>query len=148
MTAPEPAVTTDAVTTDAATTPAVTTNAATTNEENPARDAAAPGLKGALARYRVAAYVVGVGLLALCAAMVLNYGFDQPQYSRIVGPVHGFLYVVYLGLTVDLGLKARWPMTRTVLILLAGMVPFVSFIAERKVTRDLAQAHGRDSRPA
>ncbi|MEV4316523.1 DUF3817 domain-containing protein [Actinocrispum sp. NPDC049592] len=120
MTAPDPAV--------------------STNEESPARDAAAPGLTGALSRYRIAAYVVGVGLLCLCAAMVLNYGFDQPQYSKIVGPVHGFLYVVYLALTVDLGLKARWPMTRTVLILLAGMVPFVSFIAERKVTRELTGA--------
>jgi integral membrane protein len=119
MTAPEPGV--------------------TTNEESPARNVVG-GLTGALARYRIAAYVVGVGLLALCAAMIMNYGFDQPQYSRIVGPVHGFLYVVYLALTVDLGLKARWPMTRTVLILLAGMVPFVSFIAERKVTREITNA--------
>jgi integral membrane protein len=116
MTAPEPAV---------------------TNEENPARDAAAPGIKGALARYRVLAYIVGVGLLALCAAMVMRYGFGQPVYSRIISPVHGFFYVVYLILTVDLGLKARWPLPRTILILLAGMIPFVSFIAERKVTREL-----------
>ena len=119
MTAPDPSVT-------------------TTNEESPARDAASPGLKGALARYRVLAYVVGVGLLALVAAMIMRYGFDQPQYSAIVGPVHGFLYVVYLVLAVDLGLKARWPIVKTGLILLAGMVPFVSFIAERKVTRELS----------
>jgi integral membrane protein len=124
MTAPEPAAPNDVA----------------ISEETPARDAGVRGLTGALARYRIAAYVVGVGLLALCAAMVLNYGFGEPQYSRIVGPVHGFLYVVYLGLTVDLGLKARWPMTRTVLILLAGMVPFVSFIAERKVTREITNA--------
>lgn len=115
------------------------TPAAQTDEESPARDAAARGIKGALARYRVAAYIVGVGLLALVAAMVLRYGFDQPQYSAIVGPAHGFLYVVYLVLTVDLGLKARWPFTRTVLILLAGMVPFVSFVAERRVTKDLSE---------
>ncbi|MFC0108649.1 DUF3817 domain-containing protein [Kibdelosporangium aridum] len=110
-----------------------------TNEESPARDAAAPGLKGALARYRVLAYVVGVGLLALVGAMIMNYGFDQPQYSRIVGPVHGFLYVIYLVLTVDLGLKARWPIVKTGLILLAGMIPFVSFVAERRVTRELSE---------
>ena len=111
-----------------------------TNEENPAKDAAAPGIKGALARYRVLAYIVGVGLLALVAAMVMNYGFDQPQYSRIVGPVHGFLYVIYLVLTVDLGLKARWPIVRTGLVLLAGMIPFVSFIVERRISREFRQA--------
>jgi integral membrane protein len=112
---------------------------AVTDEEAPARDAAAPGLKGALARYRVLAYIVGVGLLALVGAMIMRYVFDQPQYSAIVGPVHGFLYVVYLVLAVDLGLKARWPIVKTGLILLAGMIPFVSFVAERKVTKELSE---------
>jgi integral membrane protein len=110
-----------------------------TDEESPARDAAAPGLKGALARYRVLAYVVGVGLLALVGAMIMRLAFDQPQYSAIVGPVHGFLYVIYLILAVDLGLKARWPIVKTGLVLLAGTIPFVSFIAERKVTKELSE---------
>jgi len=111
---------------------------AVTNEENPTKDATAPGLKGALARYRVLAYIVGVGLLALCAGMILEYGFEQKKFIAIVAPVHGFLYIVYLILAVDLGLKAKWPAVKTVLILLAGMVPFVSFIAERRVTHELA----------
>ncbi|TCO56543.1 DUF3817 domain-containing protein [Actinocrispum wychmicini] len=97
-----------------------------------------PGLKGALTRYRVFAYIVGVGLLALCAGMILEYGFQQKQFVAIVAPAHGFLYVVYLVITVDLGLKVRWPIVKTGLILLAGMVPFVSFVAERKVTHELA----------
>jgi integral membrane protein len=105
-----------------------------TDEENPAQAVSASGVRGALARYRVMAYVVGVGLLALCVSMVLEYGFDQEQYTRVVGPVHGFLYIVYLVACVDLALKARWSMKGTVLVLLAGMVPFVSFVAERRVT--------------
>lgn len=108
-----------------------------TNEESPMRDAAAPGIKGALARYRVFAYIVGVGLLALCAGMILEYGFGHKQFVAIVAPVHGFLYIVYAICTVDLGLKARWSPVRIVLILLAGMVPFVSFVAERKVSHEL-----------
>ena len=94
---------------------------------------------GALLRYRVMAYVVGVGLLALCAAMILNYGFDQERYTKIVGPVHGFLYIVYFLATVDLALKTRASMKGTLLVLLAGMVPFVSFIAERRVTHRVQQ---------
>jgi len=31
--------------------------------------------------------------------------------------------------------RAKWRFVRTVLVLLAGTVPFVSFIAERAVTR-------------
>ncbi len=106
----------------------------TTDEENPAHAAGAAGVRGALARYRVMAYIVGVGLLALCAAMVLKYAFDQDRYVAIVGPVHGFLYIVYLVAVVDLGLKVRWSLQRTVLVMLAGVVPLVSFFAERRVT--------------
>jgi integral membrane protein len=104
------------------------------DEENPAQAVSAPGIRGALARFRVMAYVVGVGLLALCAAMILAYGFDQHQYTKIVGPVHGFLYIVYFLATVDLALKARWSVRGTILVLLAAMVPFLSFVAERRVT--------------
>ncbi len=91
-------------------------------------------VSGALGRFRVMAYVVGIGLLALCAAMILNYGFDQKQFTKIVGPAHGFLYIVYFLATVDLALKARWSAKGTVLVLLAAMVPFLSFFMERRVT--------------
>ncbi|MGH3759918.1 DUF3817 domain-containing protein [Actinophytocola sp.] len=105
-----------------------------TDEENPAQAASAGGVRGALARYRVLAYVVGVGLLALCASMILEYVFDQDQYTAIVGPVHGFLYIVYLVAVVDLALKARWSLKGAILVMLAGVVPLVSFVAERRVT--------------
>ncbi|HEV2783593.1 MAG TPA: DUF3817 domain-containing protein [Actinophytocola sp.] len=115
------------------------TSRETTDEENPAQAVGAAGPRGALARYRIMAYVVGVGLLALCAAMVLDYGFGQDQYTKIVGPVHGFLYIVYFLATVDLALKARWSIRGTLLVLLAGMIPFVSFIAERRVSHKVRQ---------
>lgn len=105
------------------------------DEENPAQAVGDAGVKGALARFRVLAYIVGVGLLALCFAMVMNYVFDQPRYSAIVGPAHGFLYIVYLVTIVDLALKARWSLKGTVLVMLSGVVPVGSFFAERAVTR-------------
>lgn len=91
-------------------------------------------IKGALTRYRVMAYIVGVGLLALVGAMVVKYGAGNDTPMAYIGPGHGFLYVIYLIFAVDLGIKARWSIKGTVLVLLAGMVPFVSFIAERRVT--------------
>jgi integral membrane protein len=105
-----------------------------TDEENPAQATDVPGVRGALGRFRVIAYVVGVGLLALTAAFILDRGFGQDQYMNIVGPVHGFLYILYLLAIVDLALKARWSMKGAVLVMLAGVVPFLSFVAERRVT--------------
>jgi integral membrane protein len=112
----------------------MTESPVTTDEENPAQAAGAPGIRGALARFRVMAYIVGVGLLALCFGMIMAYGFDQDQYNNVIGPVHGFLYVVYLLAIVDLALKARWSMKGAVLVMLAGVVPLFSFFAERRVT--------------
>lgn len=91
-------------------------------------------VRNALGRYRVMAYIVGIGLLALCAAMILNYGFDQKQYTKIVGPIHGFLYILYFLACVDLALKTRASVKATILVLLAGMIPFLSFVVERRVT--------------
>lgn len=92
----------------------------------------------AMRRYRVGAYVVGVGLLVLVlVAMPLKYFADQPLLVAIVGPIHGFLYMGYLALTADLGVKARWPVGKLLLVALAGTIPFVSFVAERKVTAPL-----------
>lgn len=105
-----------------------------TDEENPVQATGVGGVRGALARFRVMAYIVGVGLLALCFSMIMEYGFGEDQYTALVGPVHGFLYILYLVAAVDLALKARWSMKGTVLVMLAGMVPLLSFVAERRVS--------------
>jgi integral membrane protein len=93
-------------------------------------------LHAALIRYRIIAYVVGVVLLVLVGiGMPLKYGADQPAVIETVGPAHGFLYMVYLVAVFDLGRRARWPLSRMALIMLAGTIPFLSFYAERVVTR-------------
>src|SRR6266508_2898301 len=82
------------------------------------------------------AYVVGVLLIVLAfVAMPLKYLADSPTPVEIVGPIHGFMYMVYLAVTFHLAVLQRWPITRTVLIMLAGTVPVMSFVAERSVTR-------------
>ncbi|MCW2883041.1 MAG: hypothetical protein JWQ95_7141 [Sphaerisporangium sp.] len=91
-------------------------------------------VESALKPFRVMAYVVGCMLLALVGAMVLKYGFDNATPVAVVGPVHGFVYAVYLLTALNLGLKARWSWPYTLGVLLAGTIPFLSFVIERKVT--------------
>jgi integral membrane protein len=103
-------------------------------------------MEAALTRYRVMAYIVGVLLLILVfVAVPLRYLADQPLLVSIVGPVHGFLYIVYLVTAFDLAVRARWSFVRTVLVLLAGTVPIMTFVAERKVTH---WVRDRDTTPA
>lgn len=93
-------------------------------------------MKGALTRFRIMAYVVGVMLLVLTlVAMPLKYAFDKPTLVETVGPIHGFLYMVYVIVTIDLAFRLKWPVGRMLLVMLAGTIPFMSFVAERWVTR-------------
>ena len=94
-----------------------------------------PKIMAAFKRYRVAAYVVGWGLLILCAAMVLKYAFGIDRAVSIWGPIHGALFVGYVILAFDLAYKDRWSPLGTLWVLIAGTIPFVSFIAERQVER-------------
>jgi len=100
-------------------------------------------LPAALLRYRVMAYVVGTALLVLTAIVVLKYGFAQKSQMKtpeqIVAPVHGYLYVIYLVAAADLARRARWRLTRIVLVVCSGFVPFLAFIVEHRVYRQMQQ---------
>ena len=99
--------------------------------------------------FKVMAFIVGIGLLVLCLEMVLHYGFDNGALDWWPQP-HGFIFIVYVLATVLLGLELRWPLGRTLLVVLAGCVPFLSFWVERKVAADaeVQLAGARDQQPA
>ena len=93
-------------------------------------------MHAALTRYRIIAWTVGVVLLVLVlVAMPIKYIGGNDTLVALVGPIHGFLFMVYVALTFDLGRRARWALGRMVLVMLAGTIPFLSFWAERKVSR-------------
>jgi integral membrane protein len=95
-------------------------------------------MRGALIRYRVMAYVVGVLLIVLvCIGMPLKYFGGDDRVVSVAGVIHGWLYMVLLITAVDLGRRARWSWKRLLLIALAGTVPFLSFVAERSATKDI-----------
>ncbi len=93
------------------------------------------GIDGALLRYRVMAFIVGVGLLILVFIGVpLQYGAGEPIVAQIVGPIHGFLYIVYLLAALDLARRARFSLWQLAGMVGAGFVPFLAFFVEHRVT--------------
>ena len=104
-------------------------------------------MSGSLTRYRVMAYVVGVLLLLLVfVAMPLRYIW---HIETPVAMVHGYAYMVYLVTVLDLSLRCKWQVfPRTLLIMLAGTVPFFSFYAEHKATLWAKQAIAQQSEAA
>jgi integral membrane protein len=105
-------------------------------------------VKAALTRYRVLAYATGVFLLLLTLHVVLQAVqrgpgeplFDQEGIGAVlpgggawVPVVHGWLYLLYVVVSVDLWFRTRLDPVRMVGVVLAGTIPFMSFVAERWV---------------
>jgi len=93
-------------------------------------------VSGALLRYRVMAYVVGIGLAILVfVGIPLQYGANSPGVVKVVGPIHGALYIVYLIAAVDLARRARFGLLQLAAMAAAGFVPLLAFVVERQVVR-------------
>ena len=98
-------------------------------------------MSGALLRFRVIANVVGVVLVVfILVAVPIRYLAGEPHLSETISPIHGFLYIVYLVATVDLSRRSGWSVLRTLGVMLAGTVPFLSFYVERRTTRSVRAA--------
>ena len=101
----------------------------------PARDSE-QAIAAALQRYRVMATVVGVLLVLLfVVAMPLKYWAEIPEPVTVLGTAHGWLYALFFLSAVDLALRAKWTLKGSVIALACGTIPFLSFVAERNVTR-------------
>ena len=94
-------------------------------------------MEAAINRYRILAIVVGVMLLMVVfVGMPIRYIGGNPTPSSIISPIHGALYIVYLVLAYDLWRRAEWPLRQMVIMVAAGLVPFLAFFVERKIVRD------------
>ena len=117
-----------------------------------------PPLRAALLRYRVMAYVVGVLLIVLVLIGVPLANFDGTSMwgifgstpalwtegtqahavgewiTTVLGIAHGYLYMIFLLMAFLLSRRARWPMGFTLVTLVCGTVPVLSFWAERRAT--------------
>jgi integral membrane protein len=101
-------------------------------------------MKGAFQRYRVMAYVTGVVLAVAFIWLVVGRVFlgyndpdARPAFYGYLWIAHGWLYFIYLITGVDLAFRLRYPVLRTLAILLAGTIPFMSFVAEHYVRKDV-----------
>jgi integral membrane protein len=101
-------------------------------------------MSGAFLRYRVMAWVTGVVLATAFVWLVvgrlfLDYGNPdaRPAFYGYLWIAHGWLYFLYLITGVDLAFRVRYGVGTTLLILIAGTIPFASFFAEAAVHKDL-----------
>jgi integral membrane protein len=102
-------------------------------------------VSGALMRYRVMAYIVGVGLiLVVFVGIPLQFAAHQKGFVEVVGTLHGYLYLLYLVAAGDLARRAHWRLGRILGVVAAGFVPFLAFVVEHRVLRQMREEHAAE----
>jgi integral membrane protein len=90
--------------------------------------------------YRALALLVGAVLAVLTfVAMPYRYLIVQEEVAAysLAWMIHGYLFPLYVIATFVLSLKLSWPLGKTLLVMLAGTVPLMSFVAERKLAEEV-----------
>lgn len=93
-------------------------------------------VSAALTVFRVSAIVAGLAMFVLIVEMVLKYGMNNDVLTWW-SPVHGLIFMVFAVATANLGFKVGWPVSRMIVILLLACIPFLAFVEERRVLREV-----------
>lgn len=67
--------------------------------------------------------------------MPLKYVWAMPLAVRVVGMIHGLLFLAYLALLTYIHTEKNWPARRTALAFVASVVPFGVFVFNHYETR-------------
>ena len=94
-------------------------------------------VRKALFGYRTLAWTTGIWLIALCYELVVHYVVKVANPPTWIGVVHGWVYFTYVLAAFNLAVKVRWPIGKTIGVLLAGTIPLVGIIVEHFQTRDV-----------
>ena len=75
-------------------------------------------------------------LLGIC--MPLKYVFEMPEATSVVGMVHGLLFIAYCALVMIVASEHKWSNMMTFWALLASVLPFGTFVADKKIFKQFA----------
>ena len=90
-------------------------------------------MEKALARFKFIAYLAGVVLILFTIEITLKYSgiLEIPWFAQL----HGIVYMVYVVIAFDMSRRAKLSLRETFLVLIAGTIPVMSFIAESRIRR-------------
>lgn len=83
---------------------------------------------------RITGLIEGTSTLLLFAvAMPLKYGLGMDMAVRIVGSVHGFLFLLYIGYAALIVRRYGWPWLLWLWMFIAACIPFGPFVVDRRL---------------
>ncbi len=93
-------------------------------------------LNTALGRFRTVAFLEGCSFLLFALTMPLKYYYKMPLPNKIVGTMHGGLFLLYIVLLAIVAYQKKWSIIKIFLAFIASLIPFGTFYADKKLFRE------------
>lgn len=94
-------------------------------------------LTTAIGQLRMLGMVEGVSFLVLLfIAMPLKYAWGYPLAVRIIGLIHGLLFMGFCAALINVKNVVGWDIKRMGLVFLAALMPFGPFVVDGTLRRE------------
>ena len=102
-------------------------------------------LQSKVGRLRIIGLLEGISLLALVfVAVPLKHMLGNPALVKMLGPLHGALFLLFVFNALGVGVEQSWKFRVTTWkVLLACMIPFGTFYIDRKILSRIDTADGK-----
>ena len=90
-----------------------------------------------IGRLRLAGITEGISfLLLLLVAMPLKYFAGLPEAVKIVGWIHGLLFILYIIALINVRFSLRWSFMRMLVAFIASLIPFGTFLMDARLRKE------------
>ena len=94
-------------------------------------------LKTPIGRFRLIAILEGISFLVLLGiAMPLKYIFALPLAVRVVGSLHGLLFVLFMFALMQITILLKWSPLKVAAAFAASLIPFGTFVFDAKIKNE------------
>jgi integral membrane protein len=96
-------------------------------------------LSSPIGRLRLLGFLEGMTLILIISlGMPLKYFFGLPMVVKVIGPIHGGFFLVFVFYAFLVGIQENWSFLKvTVKLWIASFIPFGNFYVDRTLLKPL-----------
>lgn len=96
-------------------------------------------VKTTLGQLRILAIMEGISYLLLALTVPLKYLYEIGMPNKIVGMVHGILFIAYVIWVYIVGVDRKFGFTKMLICWIASLLPFATFWVDAKYLKPLSE---------
>lgn len=89
-----------------------------------------------IGRFRRIALAEGVSFILLLMAMPFKYLYGHPEGVKVIGWIHGILFILYIVLLLKVWRANNWTLKRGFMAFLASLLPFGTFVLDINLQKE------------